>query len=511
MNKKRRLLCIAIIIAIVMCFGGCAHCSESNAMREYSFSSTIVKYSEANSQYSFSKEAYFTETQYARYYFETTISESQRQSCIEATDKIIAELEAVNEKTGIYIFSKESFNGVNVSDNALWTYETDWKSADYVANVITAAYGEGCHYGLAFGYAVMLCEKFAWESSYKYIDSIPDDPEIFDLNLLCFDKNFVSEKDLKIVRQTAGEFVDYLKELYGADNVVRLLSNSNTYDGMIELNRELEKYYAVREIEYSPSMLRFSYGGVSYDYVLQSEFADFYIGTEWTDLNCDVNPLVSENFLHENYSEVKEFFERNLDQMLSYRELFALGSYDNELAVIFPNAGKASQYSYYQSASHQIIVYNVDSLMHEYIHALTKPATAQKLWETEGFARYFSYYYDYYATAFLNEDYNTAVESEKTEYLFEFKQTVDRPIDIQIDFKELENIAVYSRGYTDPNESYAAGSSFVQYLVREYGETFVAQCIYGDGSDFPKSYSELVDGWNRYIEENYSAFSRYIK
>lgn len=136
------------------------------------------------------------------------------------------------------------------------------------------------------------------------------------------------------------------------------------------------------------------------------------------------------------------------------------------------------------------------------------PSTSQKLWETEGFARYFSYYYDDYGIAFLNEDYNNAIESKATEYLFEFKQTIDRSIDMQIDFKELENIAVYSRNYTDPNASYVAGSSFIQYLVEKYGEAVVIECIYGD-EELPQPYNELVVQWNSYIEENYSPFSRY--
>lgn len=242
--------------------------------------------------------------------------------------------------------------------------------------------------------------------------------------------------------------------------------------------------------------------------MLKSELGTFYIGADWTDTNTTLNPLIAEKFLHKNYTETKMFFERNTDQMRCFQELFELENYDNDLTLIFPNSRSGSRYSYYQSGLHRIIVHNVDSLMHEYIHALTKPDPSQQLWETEGFARYFSYCYDYYGVAFLNEDYNTAVKSETTEYLFEFKQTIARPIDVQTDFKELENIAVYSRHYTDPNASYVAGSSFVQYLVQVYGEAEVVHCIYGNDS-FPKSYSELVEEWQQYIEEAYSDFSRY--
>lgn len=507
MSKAMAKFAVAVII-IAMIFCGCTLLKENRGSIEYF--QVSVKYAEENFKYSFSKNVYYTETSYAHYYFEPTVDSNSRQSCIEATDCIIAELEAVSNKPEIFIFSEESFDSVNILENSLYTHEADWKSVDYVANVILATYGEGCHYGLSYGYAAMICRRFNWESFSELTDCVPNVMEVYDLNLLCFDEAFVSENDIITARQTAYKFADYLKEQYGEETVASLLSLSKNYEGMGELSKELEKFYWAQGIVYSPAQLCFCYGGMSCDYVLKSELADFYIGAEWTDTNCEANPLISENFLHESYRDTREFFECNLAQMESYQRLFDLDSYDNSLTVIFPNT-KSDSYSCYQSGYHRIFAYNIDSLMHEYIHSLTNPGKTQSLWETEGFARYFSYFYDYYGIAFLNEDYNNAAETSATGYLYEYKATIDRPVDMQIDFYDIENIAVYSRGYTDPNESYVAGSSFVQYLVREYGETFVAQCIYGDESDFPKSYSELVNDWNRYIEENYSGFSRYIK
>lgn len=77
------------------------------------------------------------------------------------------------------------------------------------------------------------------------------------------------------------------------------------------------------------------------------------------------------------------------------------------------------------------------------------------------------------------------------------------------DYSELENIAVYSRSFTDPNANYVTGSSFVQYLVKQYGEEAVINSIYGNGDSLPKAYAELVKEWNEFIEANYKKYSKY--
>lgn len=510
-KKVNKAFFLFSIIAMLSFFAGCTPSVEPEASTnghpaENIYTQTTIAYSEENSQYSFKKDALCTETDLAVYYFEQAIDESLRQTCVETIDRILANLGSYESKPEIYVL--DTFDGVNIVGNALYTSQVNWESVDHVTNVILATYGECTHYGLAYGYAVTLCERFGWEVPELTGGSAPETMDVYDLNLLCFNRNFVSEKDILVAQQTAYQFADYLQETYGEETVQQLLSLSHTEGGMAQLCEKLREYYTAQGADYSPSHLRIGYAGVSYAYVLQSDLGTFYVGTAWTDANAALNPLVTENFLHGNYAETKAFFQRNLDQMQSYQELFELGDYDNELTVVFPNFRAASKYSYYQSGPHRIIIYNVDSFMHEYIHALTKPGTSQKLWETEGFARFFSYYYDDYGIAFLNEDYNSAIESEATEYLFEFKQIIDRPIDMQIDFKELKNIAVYSRNYTDPNASYVAGSSFIQYLVGKYGEAATVQCIYGEG-EFPETYSELVAEWNQYIEETYCDFSRY--
>ena len=77
------------------------------------------------------------------------------------------------------------------------------------------------------------------------------------------------------------------------------------------------------------------------------------------------------------------------------------------------------------------------------------------------------------------------------------------------DYRELENVAVRYFGFYDPNKNYLAGSSFVQYLVKQYGEEAVINSIYGNGDPLPKTYAELVKEWKEYIESEYVGYSKY--
>lgn len=340
-------------------------------------------------------------------------------------------------------------------------------------------------------------------------DIFLDTIDVCDLNLLCFNRAFATEQDIAKAKSLANGFALSYASTNGEHGIQELLSNSCSATGMESLKKELAVYYKSIGLDYAPSVIRYGYGGKQFDYAVLSDDAVLYMQDGWSDLNIQHNPLVYDNFLHKNYSDTKMFFEINLRQMEQYRALLNLDNSETELKIIFSNSQSMSQYSFYQSVTHKIYVKNIDSLMHEYIHALTRPQLTMESWETEGFARYFSYRYDYYGISFLNYDYNNAPNSKNTKYVYEYLSTIDRPIDMAIDYKELKNIAVYSRSYTDPHQSYIAGSSFVQYLVNRYGEQAVIDSIYSSKTPLPLPYAQLVQDWNNYINSNYSRYSKY--
>lgn len=196
--------------------------------------------------------------------------------------------------------------------------------------------------------------------------------------------------------------------------------------------------------------------------------------------------------------------------MGKYQALFGFESYNNDLRVYFANDKRLSQYSFYQQQTHAIYLMNVDSLMHEYIHSITvENNPSDSSWNMEGVARYFSYKYDRYGIAMLNVDYNMPSSSKQLLYVREYKEKIGRDINMDIDFTEIENVAVYSRSYFDPNRSYVAGSSFVAYLVLQFGEKEAIDMIFSEQGIENSLYRELVDNWVSYIKANYADYSKY--
>lgn len=507
----KKLLMLISFVLIICLFVGCGTVPSEAPPIEYVYTTQEITYYEENTKYSFRMDAEYTQGEFASYYFEPVIKYTERQKCIEATEQILDKLGTLAATPEIYIFAEDTYDSVYITENKIYMSQQDWESVDFVANILLTVFGRRSHYGLAYGYATQLCNQFMWVDGVDGGFVELETSESYDLGLLCFDTAFVSNENALAVARVANGFVDSYISEHGETAVQQLLSASDTSQGMERLSVALREYYTINSLDFSPSVVRYGYGGVSYDYIAESDLAAFYIETDWVDECQGLNPLVTENFLHSNYAEVKYFFEINLEQMSQYQTLFALDDYNNNLKIIFSNNNKLSQYSFYQKGSHTIYVMNIDSLMHEYIHALTQPDTTMESWETEGFARYFSYRYDHYGIAFLNHDYNNTPESAATQYVHEYLEAIDRPIDMAVDYSEVENIAVHSRSYTNPNSSYVAGSSFVQYLVNQYGVECVIQHIYGSGDALPKTYTELVQDWNTYIDETYQAYSKYGK
>lgn len=504
-HARMRHVC-ALLAAIPLLLSGCAKTPAAEEPKEYEYTLREVRYSEERAQYSFRMDMETTETEYASYFFAPTVEQAERSACIQATDQILSALQESGAVPEFYVFTAERYDSVWISEHKLYQTARAWQSADYAADVLMTVYGGFSHYGLAYGYGAFLRGE---QSQAELNLTDLEDSDALDLSLLCFDVAFVSEEECAAAQAVACDFVKTYIAEQGEAPLRELLSQSDTADGTENVCKALELYYQGRGLHYTPSAVRYGYGGISFDYTVLSEYGTFYLGKDWNDYNAADNPLVYENFLHERYADTKHFYETNLKQMAQYRELFSVGDDQDDLSIIFLHSRSLPQTSFYQSGTHRIYVQNVDSLMHEYIHALTQPRTSMSNWETEGFARYFSYRYDEYGIAFLNQDYNNVSDSAATSYVREYLSNIGRDIDMAVDYGELENIAVWSRSYTDPNASYVAGSSFVQYLVGEFGEQAVIDAIYGSGTPLPRTYNELVGEWNAYIENTYQSYGKY--
>lgn len=495
-----------VFLFFFLCAGCKSAAVQATPPPELTYASESVAYSEGVI-YSFQKEMNRGESDRAVYFFEPSVESNQRQACVGATEQLLSMLGEQATKPEIVIFRESTYQGINLEGNRLYTTVRDWNSVDYAADVLLAVGGAGSHYGLAYGYAGLLCQRLGWGEPCQEAFTSPSVPEVRDLNLLCFDTDFVSEEDAEAARQLACDFAAYYAETYGEAELIGLLLDSDTGEGMDALTEALSVYYRSQDVEYMPSPLRFGYGGVSYEYCLKSEYASFWVSPDWVDQSRDYHPVIPENFLHENYAETREFFEINLQQMKAYQELFALPDYDNDLSVLFIKPPRVYSPTY-ATGLHSIFLTSVVSLSHEYIHALTRPAGDLELWEYEGFARYFDHWYDHYGLPFLNVDYNSYEDEDEYGYLIEYKEKQGRPIDMAVDYGEIENLVTYYWDWDSPNINYETGASFVQYLVKQYGVERVVQHLYGDRAPLPKSHAALVEEWNQYIEETYQDYRK---
>ena len=491
---------LIVIILLMLLVTACAVTPDTKPERSYV--GADVTYSEPMAQYGFRLNMDSTEGEFAKYFFEASIADQEREACIGVTEKVLANQTYGDVKPEIYVFSQERYDYKYLDGHKLYTSYEDWESVDYITDILLAAYGETTHYGTAFGYANYLAKHYNW-NSYDGKVASPSAGDIMDLSYLCFHAEFVSSDDVAVAKGIACAFVESYISQYGEQTFQQLLdSHSNAVDA-------LAAYYKDSGVSYTPSAVKYGYGGKKYDYLVYSDYGTFYIAKDWVDMNAEYNPLITDGFLHSDYADTKAFFETNLKQMKQYQDLFKLDDYNHDLDIVFTQPIGLSKTSFYQGANHRIYLYNVDSMMHEYIHALTMPTPSMQNWQCEGFARYFSYYYDFYGMPFLNQDYNNSPNTPELKYIHEYLATINRPIDMAKDYRELENVAVHYFSFYNPNKNYLAGSSFVQYLVKQYGEEAVINSIYGNGNPLPKTYAELVKEWKEYIEREYKEYSKY--
>lgn len=438
------------------------------------------------------------EGELAVFRFDTAVEEASRRECMTAVDELLRQLPAVG-KPEICVAKRPLFGGAVIEGNRLYLSPMDWQSVDFAALVLVAAAGEYSHYGLAYGLA-------GWLRAEPGRFAAMLESAAYDLNLLCFDAGFVPAEDALNARMLSICFAAEYIGAYGIGACLDLLLESDTEQGMQAAVAALQEFYASHGVLPEVSALRYAHGGKNYQYRVLTDGAEFYVGREWRDAHHALNPLVTERFLHEDYASVREFFLINETQMAQYRQLFAAAGPWKNVTVLMLNPQEKVNTSCYQTVEHCILLLNVDSLMHEYIHALMRVRSTQQLWETEGIARYFSFYYDHYGWAFLNEDYNHLPDEAYAQYVHDYLAAVGRPIDMTVDFGELESLGAYSRGVRSPNEDYASGSAFVHYLVQRFGEEAVIRHVCGLEA-LPEDVFVLRQDWMDWLNENYQHYT----
>ena len=301
---------IVLVISLMVLLTSCAvnpDIQETTTPLERNYVSTDVTYSEPTAQFAFRLNMDSTETELAKYFFESNVDDKEREACIEATEKVLSNQTLESTIPEIYIFSQDRYDYKLISNHKLYSSLQEWKSVEYITDVLLVAYGETAHYGTALGYANYLAKSYNW-SSYDGKFSNPSVSDIYDLNYLCFDEDFATSNDVAIAKGIACDFVESYISQHGEQTFGQLLvSPSKSIDA-------LAAYYKENGVSYTPSTVQYGYGGKKYDYLVYSDYGTFYIGKDWVDMNAEYNPLITDGFLHSNYADTKAFFEQTLSR-----------------------------------------------------------------------------------------------------------------------------------------------------------------------------------------------------
>ena len=491
-------------------------CGNQFDIRDVEFTKTPVKLSEAENGigavFGLNKKLELTQWNGITYAFEPSIPFQDREACIRETAAILERIGA-GRTLQVNIYSKESYDSTFIREGSVFTHLQDWNSPEYMASLLYGLFGEYCNYGMVSGYANYLCREL-----YKAPLDIcgPDwtysgSRNALDLNLLCFRPEFVEESDIEDIKLLSNTFVSDFIGAQGESEFQMLLEKSGNTNRVEDFNHVLSAFYAERNIDHIPSAILYRLGGQSYDYIAKCDWASMYIEKDWTDKNKDICPYTYDNFLHQNYDDVRQFFTINAEQMVKYQQLFNLDSYNHDLHVYFTNHYGVNS-SYYDYKFHAIGLQNTGSFMHEYIHSLTFNHILPEAWNGEGLAKYYSYRYDYYGNAMGTADYNAVADSGERRYQFvrEYRDKLGRDINMDTDYEDIMDLTVYAFRQDDPNDGggYAPGASFIGYLISRFGEEKVIDILLKSHDFGEFTYEEMVSDWQVFIEETYSEYTR---
>lgn len=439
------------------------------------------------------------------YGFDPAIRMEERTACIETTQAILAALDT-GKTVSINIYNPNTYDQTFSRNGAVFIPAQDWTTPEYITSVLLGLFGDYCNYGAVLGYANYLCQQLygvpadLCGQDFAYTGT----PNALDLNILCFRPEFVTKAEIESAHRLANTFVAQYIQKNGAVAFHRLLESSGDPAQVSVFCDALAAFYRSMGIEHTPSPILYRMGGRTYNYIVKCDYAIMYIEKTWTDLNKDLCPLTYDNFLHENYADVRHYFTTSATEMGQYQDLFGLTSYNNDLHIYFNN--HTGTYSHYIESIHSIVLHNTASLSHEYIHSLTANTNIRELWAHEGFAYWFDSYYNLYGNAMSTVDYNTVTYP----YVVEFREQLGRDFDMSVDFTELWHVTTYAHSIDDPNDSkgYAGGASFIGYLISRFGEEKVIEIICRTHDFGEYTYEELVADWQVFIQENYSGYTK---
>lgn len=459
------------------------------------------------------------------YYFDEELEVDVCNRCVYWTKQILDQI-GLDIELEIYVF--EGYEGIWIEDNTLYTGNTNFETVDYVTELILAAGGGFVNYGAAYGLANYIASQLGWESDVVVNEPIYDIDIAKDLNYLCFNPAFVGEEKVSAAKDISIRFVEELIATKGQEIAVQLVLASGSPKTAHQFEVELSEWYRNKAVSYKPATILFCPGGERYEFLAYCEYARFYIPKTWTEMYY--SERFKPEFLHEDYSFVKEYLETTKEQMTALRNLFGYDDYNDNLNIVFDESKSSSYYG----AEDDIFILSSISVMHEYTHALTKnherPSGDGTQWISEGGVTYFSQKHDRFRYEIINYQSNHRhdiyEQVHEGYYYFFLDQLIlelgrELNLNTEKDFRIYNDLICYTYNqYSLTGRSATnAGVAFIKYLVDIYGENTIKNFLFSEKSaptreeliftQLDRPIEELREEWKTSIEEKYARYEKY--
>lgn len=470
------------------------------------------------------------------YFIPARIRENAARDYIARTEAALQALTALgaeNRALNIHIVARDY--PPRVEGNALYLGESSFASAEYVTGLVKLVFGNGVNYGLVYGVS---CE-IAATLGLPLEEALPLDAALsalsgeaniyLDLNYACFIAPYADEAMQANVRAVARAFVSSLT----TEEKSALLTGYSDAAFYARLNQFLTAHGRPAREDQSMWGVAFHGGGIDIRLCWETELAVYAVDNTFQDL-VDAETwsrFGAKDPLNSDYADLRRWVQIFEDHISRLQTKFAPYTEPVRPVILFEaysfaSHKKGSYNAYYRDSEKTAHIRTVDSVGHEYIHAMLY--TTHTNWDMHEMVAY--YYSEIVVPSILRVDYSYWMDSFRSyedpesesyrDYWSALKGRAAAILGHTPDYAVTEDLIcmmdlyVYTQGIADADvldkdvinpARLCAKFSWWRYTSTVYGEDALLRAATENMPEvhLGKSWAEIVTEWLAWLETTY--------
>ena len=505
MKKHNPFLICTVFVAIsLLCI--CSGCAPKYNYAPVSNSVEIYNSTDASSDWIDCTEY---STEYADYYFETTLKDKQKDNFVDTAEQILRDYPTDKIKFVVgssfnTAYVGEVRNAQNTQNRSIDTFYfniKDLSSVNLLAELNAKRYGEKTPYGLLYAYSYGQCKASKYNlrkalSNSKLKETVNNNKDITDLNTFVFLSSFTTDTE----KSAAQTLSIKLYEMLGSQELQKLIEIADLTEQQKLLNLHLKtvcyKYGIATHFDMGVKNYCF-YHTQKYIVAENSNMnVRFFVNVDYK-----INRGELETFL-KNYTDLKTVFVKAIPSFEKVNE-FVGNSYAPPADFYISNEFEWGQ----TYEGNYCNMYSFLEITHEYTHiAMLGKERLDLNWTVEAIACYCEWTFSDYESDYILYSltkYHSIGQDEHANKAYELLLKYQ-----PIDQKELWDILGYVYECFNPNQDLGGvtwrlperiAPSFCNYLMETYGkEKFMQICTTSystEKSIYGKTLEQLRADW----------------